>query len=288
MPGFRISVKKDKDAELSDFSDLMKRQSSKCPISVKNDKIEIPVQFFRPPMMPPERIDQFLAPEFVSLLAAKLWRGDDEVSVNDALALIEACAKALAWRKFPLSGITLSGNPPPGSFRQWERFPLKVVIDIAAMIGRWQKPDNAAKRAISLIETAMLKKNSEENAGKHQKEPAGLPSNQPSRRHLGSGLAKAFKFEWGWKEAAKRITATERSGRATERLPIFLNDLLKSKESRDELKHAIADREKNGFTLPEVLELRRLYADWQAVYLKSRQSESGKKIGRKKLSKKSA
>jgi hypothetical protein len=290
-PGFRISAKKDKDAEPSDHSNFTERRPSGCPILVKNGKIEIPVNFFLPPAEPPERIDRFLDPEFVAPLAAMLWRGDDKASVTDARALIEACAKELAWRKSPFSEITLSGKPPPDSFRQtvrlWKDFPLEVVIFTAATIGRLQKPENAANQAFLIIEAAMLEKKSDGNAGEQQQESANLPSNQASSYHLSWDLAKRLQSNLGWKEAPKRITAAKRPDLATNRLRTFLNDRLKSKAPPAELKHAMADREKNGFTLPEVHELRRSYADWQPRYRKSRQSESGKKIGRKNLHKKS-
>jgi hypothetical protein len=124
--------------------------------------------------------------------------------------------------------------------------------------------------------------------GEQQNDLATTPSNQLSSRHLGSDLTEELKFRWTWKEAAKRITGTKKApGPAAKRLLTFLNDRLKSKSSGAELKRAIADREKNGFTLLEVKELEKFYTDWHPRYVKSRQSESGRKIGRKNLRKKS-
>jgi hypothetical protein len=266
---------------------------SESPISVADGKLRVLTPNWNRPRIEPERIDEFLNPEFVSRLASRLWDGDNEASVSNALSLIDGCSKELARRKNPLSEISLSGTPQSKSFQRtarfWKRCSLATLIEIVASVGRLRQPDDAIQVAFSIIESTMtmLEKRSEGSVETKQKDFATTPSDQSASRHLGSGLTEHLKPHWSWKEAAKRITGIKRPGRAADRLLRFLNDIPGSKSFGAELKRAIAEREKNGFTLLEVIKLERSYAEWHPRHVKSRQRDSGQKIGRKNLRKRS-
>jgi hypothetical protein len=265
----------------------------KFPISVCNGKIEIRVGYPPPLLFQPEPIEQYLSPDFVSRLAAILSDGDYDAAVSNAIAIIEGCARELSLRKSPVSEITLSRNSSPNSVRKtafWRHCSLDPVIEVAAKIGRSVSPDDAVQRAFSIIEKAMttLERRAEVNVGAQWKNLATTPCTQLSSRHLGSDLSEYLKPHWPWNQAAKHITRAKRPDRAAKRFLSFLKDVLSSNSSRTELESAIADREKNGFALSEVYELQKFYADWHKGYIKGKQSQSGKKFGKKNLSKNSA
>lgn len=144
---------------------------SESPISVADGKIRVRTSYSIRPRIEPECMDEFLKPESISRVAAKLWDGDNEASVSNALTLIEGCARELALRRSPLAGITLSGNQSSASSRRnssfWKHCSLELVIEIAATVSRSRQSDDAVKQAFSIIESAMTmrEKRSEGNVG---------------------------------------------------------------------------------------------------------------------------
>ena len=256
----------------------------------------IPVGFSLQSPIEPEPIDQFLTPQFISPLAAKLWNGDDEQSIGKALALIKGCAEKLAWRKSPLSDIQLGGTSQAGPYgrnaRFWRRISLQTVIEIAANIGHAGQAHDAVERAFSIIENVrtVIEQRSKRADEEPRTESISTTEDAPLSENFATRWAReASKANWTWKEAAKRITGITRADRASETLLRFLIEPSicdRGSLTDKDLEHAIAHRKKTGFLTHEVWALASRFEDWHRVWVKSRQSASGKKVGAKNLRKK--
>ena len=242
-----------------------------------------------------ERIDRFLSSEFVSRLAAKLWRGDSGASVNDAISLIHECSKGLALRKSPLWDVELGGSQSAAlrsDSRFWKTYPLETIIEIAAAAGHSEQSKGAAERAFSIIENARAtlgKKLKPPNEGQTNDSPTIL-DRRSLRNSLASQFIEDFKPHWVWRHAAKRVTGIKRLDRAENAFLRFLRDPSvcgKASLSNNILKLAIASRRKQGFSLHEVQTLQNAFKDWHQRWVKSRQSDSGKRVGVKNFKKKS-
>jgi hypothetical protein len=271
-------------------------QAPEFLISVVQGNLAIrgtPISFPPEHEMKRESIDQFLNPEFISRLAAKLWEGDDDACVSKVLALIQYCAEKLSLRKLPLSDIETFGQPQARpsarNSRFWKRFSLEFVINIAATVSRLREPHDAVEIAFSIIESAGAALEKLSKAPDEQPKP-GLDTTDGERgpANLASVISKAFKPHWTWKDAAQRITGIRRPDRAEETLRRFLLDPSVwdgASLSDPNWKRAVAGKRKMGFSLNEVLTLEVHYKDWHLHWVRSKQSNSGKKVGKKNLRK---
>jgi hypothetical protein len=250
---------------------------------------------FRSPPRESQPIDRFLIPEFVSRLAAKLWQGDSVVCVSEAITLIHECSEGLALRTSPFWNIGFGGPQSVTSrstARFWKNFPLESIIEIAATAAHSKQPEGAAATAFSIIENARaaLEKKSKPPSEEQRNNPAAVPDRRSLRKNLAYGLLENSKPHWAWREAAKRVTGIKRLKRAENTFLRFLMDPSvcdKASLSNNILKRTIDNRKKQGLSLDEVRTLENAFKNWHRRWIRSRQSDSGKRIGQKNLRKKS-